>query len=179
MTDRVKVRMKIKGKLLAIAPSSPRPRSSTFRPRVQVQFPTSRPEGSDGPCFSLCLETSTGHGEAASSSARTPLGRGGPRHSHQEAAPHAPTPPGSRTITKERGARRAAGNHRLFRPDCETCAVRLRTPSPPASPRGRLFAGAAGHVGAGGREGAAERTVSAETDWGPCLSSKPSAPLRH
>lgn len=54
--------MKIMDNLLAMAPSSRRPRSSTFRPHVQVQFPTGGPEGSEPARGSLCLETSTGHG---------------------------------------------------------------------------------------------------------------------
>lgn len=179
MTDRVKVRMKIKGKLLAIAPSSPRPRSSTFGPACRFSSPQAVRRARNRPVLlSLSRNPYRARGSGELIGPDAPRS-GGPRHSHPEAAPHAPSPPGSRTITNARGARRAAGNHRLCRPDCGTCAVRLRTPSPPASPRGRLFAGAAGHVGAGGREGAAKRTVSAETDWGPCLSSKPSAPLRH
>lgn len=62
------------------------------------------------------------------------------------------------------------------------CAVRLGAPSPPASPRGRLCAGAAGHGGAGGREGAKARPSGLGASGpigGPFLSSKPSAPLRY
>lgn len=104
MTDRVKVRMKITDKLLAIAPSSPRPRSATFRPRVQVRFPTGGPEGSE-PARALLSVSKPLQGTGKRRSHRP--GRPsawGPGHSRQQAAPHAPSPPGSRTITTERRA---------------------------------------------------------------------------
>lgn len=150
-------------KLLAIAPSSPRPRRSTVRPRVRVQFPAQavRPEGSEpARCFSLRLETSTGRGAAAISSAR------GPRHSRREAAPHAASPPASRTITDRRRARPGTsaaagppGAHAQCGPEPRP-RRRVRVAACSPAPRGTQGRD-------GGREGAAaERTVSLETDRG-------------
>lgn len=82
-----------------------------------------------GPCFSLFLETSTRHGEAAVSSARLPLSARYRRAATEEPRPTRPRLPGTGQllITAARSALR--GSTASAGPDCRACAMRLGTPS--------------------------------------------------
>lgn len=161
MTDRVKVRMKVMDKLLAIAPSSlsaaasqshvPAPRAGSVPHRRTVRRVRNRPVP-----LSLSLSVSKPLQGAGKRRSHRP-GRpwvGGPRHRHRGAAPHAPAPPGSGTITNGRRAPRAAGNHRL----CRRTAGHAQCGSEP-HPRRRVRVAACSPAprGTEGREGAKAR----------------------
>ena len=94
--------------------TSTRPRSPTARPRAQVQFPQAVRRARNRPVLSS-LETIQGTMKRRSQRPGRPSVPV-PQHSHQESAPHAPSPRRSRTITNYRRAQRAAGNHRLRQP---------------------------------------------------------------
>lgn len=113
------------GTLLSAAFAVPHP----ARPRaLGVQVHAGGPEGSEPACApaSPSLYRARRSGGLIRAAAPAP----GPRHAAPSAAaPHAASPPRSRTITNQRGAPRAAG------PACRACAVRLGAPGrPPACP---------------------------------------------